>query len=213
MSANVQHAAISNLIRVNWNHPAPSQPVADNAVLNEIGTPLMLLDEDCRLIQSNQAADAILRQGDGIHIHSGLLMTMAANLTTRLQSSLRQTMLSGRESVMPVARRSGRVPFVVKFNRVAGKHDVCLCTMVDTESGIAPNPAILVELYSLTHAEARLAVALSEGQTVQDVAASFNIKVSTVRSHLRTVFAKTGTCRQSDLVRLVLTLGIRLRTP
>ena len=37
------------------------------------------------------------------------------------------------------------------------------------------------------------------------VAKEFEIKVNTVRSHLKSIFLKTGANRQSDLIRILLT--------
>ncbi len=214
MSQNVQAAhSFPNPIRLNWMLSRTGDPIAENPVLDEIGTPILLMDADTRLFYSNHAADLILRQADGIIVHAGVLMTMSAQTTTRLHSSVRMAISSGRNDVFSMPRRSGRLPFVIRLARVTAREPFCLATLVDPEATIAPDPSTLVELFNLTHAEARLAIALAKGETVNDVAAQFRIKVSTVRSHLRTVFAKTGTSRQSDLVRIVLTIGVRLQTP
>lgn len=214
MIKNVQTAeSFSNLIRLNWNISTTGDRIAENPILDEIGTPILLLDSDTRLVYSNRAADLLLRQADGLHVHSGVLITMSGHVTTRLHSSVRMALSNGRIDVFAIPRRSGRLPFVLRVTRVVTSEPYCLATLVDPETSITPDPATLVELFNLTFAEARLAVALGKGETVTDVAAQFKIKVSTVRSHLRTVFAKTGTSRQSDLVRLVLTIGVRLQTP
>lgn len=54
--------------------------------------------------------------------------------------------------------------------------------------------------YGLTQAEARLAVALCEGLSVEEAAARFGLSLATVRAQLKGVFAKTGTRRQAELV-------------
>jgi len=214
MTKNVQTAEnFSNLIRLNWTIPSNGDNAAEHSLLDEIGTPILLLDTDTRLVYSNHAGNNILRQSDGLLAHSGILMTITGSVTTRLHSSVRMAITTGRTDVFAIPRRSGRLPFVVRLTRVVTREAYCLATIVDPEASIAPDPSTLVELFNLTFAEARLAVALSKGETVHDVAEQFKIKVSTVRSHLRTVFAKTGASRQSDLVRMVLTIGVRLQTP
>jgi DNA-binding CsgD family transcriptional regulator len=74
----------------------------------------------------------------------------------------------------------------------------------------APAPATLelfANAYGLSPAERRVLHHLVGGHAgVTGVAASTGTSVYTVRSHLRNLFQKTGTRRQSDLVRLVLSL-------
>jgi PAS domain-containing protein len=64
---------------------------------------------------------------------------------------------------------------------------------------------VLRELYLLTPGEARLALLLTTGRSVEESAHELGIALSTARGVLKAVFAKTDTRRQSDLVRLLLT--------
>src|SRR5262245_31866110 len=54
--------------------------------------------------------------------------------------------------------------------------------------------------FGLTPAEARLALQLVAGETLRSAAAKLGISYETVRTHLKTIFNKTGTCRQAELV-------------
>jgi len=56
----------------------------------------------------------------------------------------------------------------------------------------------------LTPAEARLAAALATGATLEQIAAAHRVTEATLRSQLRSIFSKTGTSRQAELVRLAL---------
>ncbi|MDZ7828191.1 MAG: helix-turn-helix transcriptional regulator [Halofilum sp. (in: g-proteobacteria)] len=64
-------------------------------------------------------------------------------------------------------------------------------------------PDILRDLYGLTDAEARLAVAIGRGRELPELADCWQVSVETLRSHLKSVFAKIGVNRQIDLVRLL----------
>lgn len=72
----------------------------------------------------------------------------------------------------------------------------------------APPPAvnILQREYRLTHAETRLVESLAAGHSLSDYALQAGLKRSTVKSHLDSVFSKTGDRRQADLIRRVLSL-------
>ena len=61
--------------------------------------------------------------------------------------------------------------------------------------------------FSLTRTESRLVSVLMSGLTVSEAAGELGIAVHTARVHLRSVFLKTGTGRQSELLRLVATIG------
>lgn len=58
-------------------------------------------------------------------------------------------------------------------------------------------------LYGLTAAEARLACALSQGHDLSKLSAQWRVSRETLRTHLKRVLSKTGTSRQTDLVRLL----------
>ena len=58
--------------------------------------------------------------------------------------------------------------------------------------------------FGLTTTQARLALLLAEGATIQQCAEAMGIKVSTARTHLKSVFAKTAVKRQAELAILIL---------
>ena len=57
--------------------------------------------------------------------------------------------------------------------------------------------------FGLTPAEWRVAAALYEGASLNELAAASDVSINTVRAQLRSVYAKTGVHRQSELVRLM----------
>jgi DNA-binding CsgD family transcriptional regulator len=66
-----------------------------------------------------------------------------------------------------------------------------------------PCEVLMVHLFNLTPAEARLARCISTGDAVEKAAATLKIKLSTARTQLSALFAKTSTRRQSQLVGLL----------
>lgn len=64
-------------------------------------------------------------------------------------------------------------------------------------------PELLIEFFRLTPAEAATAIALMEGLSLAQAADRLDVTMHTSRSHLRQIFAKTGTHRQSELVALL----------
>lgn len=62
----------------------------------------------------------------------------------------------------------------------------------------------LARSFGLTPAELRLARHLADGGTLAAYAAEQNVSRNTARTHLSSIFQKTGVNRQADLVRLLL---------
>jgi DNA-binding CsgD family transcriptional regulator len=61
-----------------------------------------------------------------------------------------------------------------------------------------------MEAYELTPAEARVTQLLLQGSATGAIARRLGIQLETARTHVRRVLAKTGTHRQSELIRQLL---------
>ncbi|GJE68878.1 helix-turn-helix transcriptional regulator [Methylorubrum podarium] len=61
----------------------------------------------------------------------------------------------------------------------------------------------LEKIFGLTAAEGRLAAELSRGIPLATIAQSRNVSIATLRSQLASIFGKTGTSRQPELVALL----------
>jgi DNA-binding CsgD family transcriptional regulator len=59
--------------------------------------------------------------------------------------------------------------------------------------------------FGLTPAEARLALHLVAGETLRSAEVKLSISYETARTCLKSIFKKTGTCRQAELVIVILT--------
>ena len=81
-----------------------------------------------------------------------------------------------------------------------------LILIVDPTRGRAPDEAVLRKIYGLSPAEAALAGRLAMGETLREAAIARGIAFTTARSYLEQIFHRTGTRRQVELTRLLLTL-------
>jgi DNA-binding CsgD family transcriptional regulator len=59
--------------------------------------------------------------------------------------------------------------------------------------------------FGLTPAEARLALRLVAGETLRSAGVKLSISYETARTSLKKIFGKTRTCRQAELVIVILT--------
>jgi DNA-binding CsgD family transcriptional regulator len=60
--------------------------------------------------------------------------------------------------------------------------------------------SLLRKLYGLTRGEAALATILLKGKSIEEAAAELFISPHTARTHLKRIFMKTDTHRQTELV-------------
>jgi DNA-binding CsgD family transcriptional regulator len=73
------------------------------------------------------------------------------------------------------------------------------------------NPIDLLQRhFGLAPAEARLALHLVAGETLRSAAVKLSISYETARTSLKNIFRKTGTCRQAELVIVILAVPRRL---
>jgi DNA-binding CsgD family transcriptional regulator len=63
--------------------------------------------------------------------------------------------------------------------------------------------AAIRNAFRLTAAESRLALRLLTGESVRSAAAALGITYESARSHLKSIFHKTGTHRQGELIVLL----------
>lgn len=75
--------------------------------------------------------------------------------------------------------------------------------LVDLDAHPEPNPATLRNLFGFTAAETRLALELAQGSTLNEIARSHQLSRTTIRSQLASLFIKTQTSRQSELIALL----------
>jgi len=81
----------------------------------------------------------------------------------------------------------------------------CVALFVsDPERSPEATAETAARLYGLSMAEKRLLALLVEGETPAAAADRLALSVHTVRTQLKTILGKTGTSRQSELLRVIL---------
>jgi DNA-binding CsgD family transcriptional regulator len=75
--------------------------------------------------------------------------------------------------------------------------------LIDRQGRADAAVGFVIQAFGLSPAESRLLPLLVQGQTPIEMAQSLDLKLPTVRSQLSAIFAKTGTTRQQELIRLL----------
>ena len=173
---------------------------------------LILLAGDRRILFANQVATRLLQASDGLGQHQGRLRSCTNPALATLLANATGPHGPRVAGAACLSRRGGRRPLQIwaiplPRERIATVHlepraDIALM-LIDPERQPQIRPALFRTLYGLTEAEARLACGLLAGQRLEDYGAQAGITINTARTQLKSVFAKTGTDRQAELVRLL----------
>ena len=175
---------------------AALQPLPPLAVLGQdhalvSAKPLFIIDADLRVHFSNPSAAALAREGLG---GNGRLICSDKLFAARLQTWLKRRCSPG----LP------NTPLVRVFVEAAG-WDVFVLTVDDPQRMIDRKVDEVAEACGLTPTEARMLGLVVKGLDTVVAARKLGIARTTARTHLQRLFAKTGTARQSELVRFVAT--------
>jgi len=179
---------------------------------------IVQLDRDGRIVETNDGALELLRRKDGLRDEWRVLQAVWREDDTRLQSLIARALPPpdgrGTNGSMTVRRSVARERFVVHVMPVTSPvADYCtrrvavLVLIVEPVNRTRIEPELVEKLLGLTPAEAKVAVLLAEGRTLRQIASATGRKYSTVRTHLKHLFAKLGASRQLEVVQAVLALS------
>lgn len=181
-------------------------------LLDHLPVGAFLLDGEQRVVHANALGRALLDQHDGLRLQRGALSAESGSEARRLHHALAAAATGrGGAADVRVSRPSGRASYVLTILPLSPEAAEPLGGAMVRAVVYAADPAAepqglearLGALFGLTPAECRLVADLLQDLAPGESAARRGVAVSTVRSQLRSVFAKTGTTRQSELLNLV----------
>jgi DNA-binding CsgD family transcriptional regulator len=189
------------------------------AAFEASGTPVMLLDREARVFRLNAAAERLL--GADLQLVKRRLRPRDRNATRFLDAALRALLMNLHDEIplgAPVViAREGRAPLLAYPSRIPSLTIDALApcqaiiTFRDPEDRLMPSVATLRECFALTDAEARLAVHIASGLTLDDVARKSAISRITARNQLAAAMKKIGVRRQAELVATISAMAPPIR--
>lgn len=190
---------------------------AARAALEQLAVGVILLAEDGRFLGNNRAAAAIVATRDGLELSADGPVAASPKATARLRHLVREAIATaarrglGAGGAVALPRPSGCrplhalvTPLPLEGNPFGSTRAAAAIFVTDPELRPELPAAALASLFGMTPAEARVAALLAVGSSPNEVAEQLEIRVQTVRSHLKAIFQKTDTRRQGELVALLL---------
>ncbi|RTL61144.1 MAG: helix-turn-helix transcriptional regulator [Hyphomicrobiales bacterium] len=180
--------------------------VADT--LEALGLPGMVLKSNGQVIAAN---DLILDLKAHVSIGAfNRLVVCDRNAQKALLLALEHLESGTRVPLsLPLKSTSSRAEYVAHIVPMKGRaHDIFAnadAILVVTAIHSAPDvtPQLLMGAFDLTSAEARLALDLSQGHTLSEIAGARALSQHTLKTQLKSVFQKLDVRRQSDVVKIV----------
>ena len=185
-----------------------------DALLDVAARPVIVVEPDGRIVQANGAAWRILDAADGLLVRRDRLAAVRPADTSTVRRRIKATAERDLAAcgAMAVVRRSGALPYSVAMTPVPidavgleqGK--VLVAVFVADPHANPPDMASTLQIaYGLTLAEASLVELLAhDTPSLADAADRLGVSQTTVKTHLRHCYQKTGARRQTELIRLAL---------
>jgi DNA-binding CsgD family transcriptional regulator len=186
--------------------------MSQTAALNAMRLPAIALDRNGFVVDLNAAAEVVF--DNNIRIKDRRLFVRDPDSRTLLKEAIDQ--LTGPPRLNSLAMepvivpRMDKLPVIVRiwpFERPEHPPEQEVRALL-TLNALGPRPgppaAIIAKTFRLTPSEAKLACIIARGAPPDIAARELKISRETARNQLKSVFAKTDTHRQSELVALLL---------
>ncbi|HEY1735574.1 MAG TPA: helix-turn-helix transcriptional regulator [Methylovirgula sp.] len=190
---------------------APAKVSSDfEELLQHLDCGAIILDAESNVVAINDSAKENL--GDGLSVIGNRLRVSPPNSQLDLDGLLCTVTLGADCDIQSLALRrpSGERPLILRAQLLADDRmhtrwtpRLLLVLLFAAERRVCEVPTQCLRALGLTRAEAEVAGLLGAGLSPHEVAERLNIKIATVRAHLKRIFQKLGIRRQTDLVQLV----------
>jgi len=181
---------------------------------------LILYDSNANAVYINPIAKAIVKNHPAMHLQGrqlvlndpeedkNLRMTIEQTAVIDPEDSWKQSVAIGvkhpdSKSPLPLLVTPMHVHQITSNLDYGGAKVAVFLTDPNLQQPISVDS--LVSVYKLTPSESQVAISLANGHSIDAIARQTNHSAHTIRTHLKSVFRKTGVSRQNELIKLLLT--------
>jgi len=176
--------------------------------LDLVRLPAVAIDRLGKVLDTNAAAEATFDRG--LRVHNRRLCIGDQSASTEFERFVDGMRIASETGFLPtnpiVVRRPQKPPLLIRILPVEpaarspffGARALLLLTELGEKRSIAPD--LLLRIFHLTPAEAKLAALIGSGESLERAAGALAVSPSTARTQLKAVFFKTDTHRQGELV-------------
>lgn len=194
--------------------PQPRESRLGRVLLDLLDEAVMVLDVRGRVAYRNAAAKALLASDAGLSLVRGIDRNWRLCDATVLDAIRQVTGFGARgrcgQRTVVIPSHDCGARLVLHIQRcpptrsLSGPHAVVRIhdPLASGDGGL--EAGVLRQSFDLTEVEAEVAMALAQGMNPAEISRQRGVSRTTTAFHLRNLFAKTGTRRQPELVRVLL---------
>ena len=183
--------------------------------LDGLSAAMFLVDADGRIVHANAVGRIMLREGFVLRSACGKLAATEAWASRALVDAVTaakggDAAVGSRGIAVPLTGRDGdgyvahALPLASAARRAGARYAAVAALFVQKAARqMRSAPEVIARMFNLTPSELRVLFAIIERGGVPETAEALGIGQATVKTHLHRLFRKTGTRRQSELVKLV----------
>ncbi|WP_293776060.1 hypothetical protein [uncultured Oxalicibacterium sp.] len=182
--------------------------------LDALTVPAMLFNEQMHILYGHPQAKAFLETADFVFDGGRLVPPARAGarqLGLQVSTAVSASRSGGEQQLHSILQipRKDRAPLTLMIlplrpEGASPQHGVAMMLVFDPEARVSLATELVQSLFHLSETEAQLAIALCHGKTLDEFAAERGTSRHTVKSQLKSIYLKTGTSRQTNLVSLLL---------
>lgn len=174
------------------------------AIVEQLSVPAAICDRVGTILMANAAADSVIGNMRHDAPSPRVIAAPRADQTARLLKLIDATAQGGPGGSLVLGGGARRLLTLVTPlpRQIDDMPGLVLITLQDASSR-SFDAALLRDMFGLSGTQAALAIALYDGETPDDFARRRDIRISTVRTHLAEIFARTGVAGQSELIALL----------
>lgn len=191
-----------------------AETAAFTETLDGLRAGVLFVDPNGRMVHANIAGQTLLAEGNILRevdgrLASGDRQTDQNLLEIFTAAAQGDTAVGAKGIALPLTAKTGEqhvahvLPLASGARRRAGPTAAAALFVQRAALETSSPPDAIAETYQLTTMELRVLHAIVEVGGVPEAADALGVAGSTVKTHLRRIYQKTGIARQADLVKLV----------
>jgi DNA-binding CsgD family transcriptional regulator len=170
-------------------------------MIDQLAAAIFILTRGGEVVQQNRAANDFMHRTSALRVRAGQIAAADERVTRALRSLLASN--PTQPTFLPLGELDGRRHYGAVVPLAPSSDLVALCLHAPV-SDLPATGKKLVEVFGFTPREVAVLLPLMEGKSVTEVADILGVSLPTVRTHVQHLLEKTGTTRQTDLVRVVM---------
>ena len=191
-------------------------------MLDRVGTGLLLVDSELRVVVANVTAERLLEAGDGLRRDArGRLAALDQNDAITLRTAVTEIAAASRgeqenaSRFFGVTRPSRRDRYLIELSplrdsrgEIENDFAGAMITLIDPDEPEVIRLHGMREIYGLTGAELAVAEHLVDGLSHTDMADERGVTPGTIHSQVRSIYRKTRSSNRTELVRRALRMNL-----